>query len=236
MTMTLMNSRTALLMTIIVPTAAAWIYMAIQMNRMDMGVATRFGSFGSFMFSWVVMMSAMMLPGATPAALRFAHVTGSVFAALRFIGSYLVIWALLGIAIYAFYRPHGDADAGVLVVAAGIYELTPLKRICRKRCCGSNCSGFEFGLFCVGSCIGLMLIQVALGFMSLEWMLVITVLCLFQKLLPVRAFIDVPLALLIVGFGLLMIIAPPPVRELVHTKENIMDCAPLYHRNADLLK
>ena len=67
---------------------------------------------------------------------------------------------------------------------------------------------FEFGLNCVGSSIGLMLMQVALGVMSVTWMCVIAVLVLGQKLLPARAAIDVPIALAIIGLGLLIIIAP----------------------------
>ena len=71
-----------------------------------------------------------------------------------------------------------------------MYELTPLKQRCRRRCRESVRSGFEFGLYCVGSSIGLMLMLVALSVMSITWMLVITVLVLAQKLLPPRAALD----------------------------------------------
>src|SRR5262249_58410936 len=47
-----------------------------QMHGMDMGTATRLGSFGFFIAMWVVMMAAMMLPGAAPAVLRRARVSG----------------------------------------------------------------------------------------------------------------------------------------------------------------
>jgi predicted metal-binding membrane protein len=56
---------------------------------------------------------------------------------------------------------------------------------------------------------------VALGVMSLTWMSVIAVLVLAQKLLPARAAIDVPLALAIVGLGLLIVFAPSSVPGLV---------------------
>jgi predicted metal-binding membrane protein len=62
-----------------------------------------------------------------------------------FVGSYLAVWALVGIAVYALYQPHGTFAAGALTVAAGVYELTPLKRDCRRRCRQSVRSGFEFG-------------------------------------------------------------------------------------------
>jgi predicted metal-binding membrane protein len=65
-----------------------------------------------------------------------------------------------------------------------------------------------FGLCCVGSSIGLMAMLVALDVMSLLWMSVVAVLACAQKLLPAKAAIDVPLALAIVGFGLVIVIAP----------------------------
>ena len=45
-----------------------------------------------------------------------------------FVGSYLAVWTLVGVVVYALYRPHGSVAAGVVAVAAGVYELTPLKR------------------------------------------------------------------------------------------------------------
>jgi hypothetical protein len=147
------------------------------------------------------MMAAMMLPGAAPAVLRRARSGGGVRAVPLFIGSYLAVWALPGAAVYALYRPHGPVAAAVAVLAAGVYEVTPLKRHFRRRCRGSVRSGFGFGLCCAGSSIGLMAMLVALGAMSVTWMSVIAVLVLGQKLLPPRAAVDVPVALAIVGLG-----------------------------------
>jgi predicted metal-binding membrane protein len=107
--------------------------------------------------------------------------------------------------VYAVYRPHGSAAAGALTIAAGLYELTPLKRDCRRRCRESVRSGFQFGLYCVGSSIGLMAMLVALGVMSIAWMSVVAALVLAQKLLPPRASVDVPVALAIVGLGILLL-------------------------------
>ena len=195
--------------------AASWVVAVRQMNGMDMGVATELGSFASFIALWVVMMAAVMLPGATPAVLRHAHASGSTRAVLLFVGSYLAVWLLFGVAVYGLYRPHGSLAAGVIVIAAGVYEFTPLKKFFRRRCCENIRSGFEFGLYCVGSSIGLMLMQVALGIMSVTWMSVIAVLVVAQKLLPRRAAIDVPLALAMVGFGVLIVIAPTSVPGLL---------------------
>jgi predicted metal-binding membrane protein len=195
--------------------AASWGIVVWQMHGMDMGVATRLGSFASFIAVWIVMMAAMMLPGAGPAVLRRAQAGGGVRAVPPFIGSYLAVWALVGAAVYALYRPHGSAAAGVIAIAAGAYEFTPLKRHFRRRCRDSVRSGFGFGLCCAGSSIGLMLLLVALGVMSIFWMSVIAVLVLAQKLLPAKAAVDVPLALAIVGLGIWIVLAPSSVPGLM---------------------
>ena len=195
--------------------AACWVIAVRQMNGMDMGVATRLGSFGSFVALWVAMMAAMMLPGAVPAVLRRARASSRLRAVPLFVGSYLAVWTLVGFAVYALYRPHGSFAAGTVAFAAGVYEFTPIKQHSRRRCRESRGSGFEFGLYCVGSSIGLMLILVALGLMSIAWMTVIAAVVLAQKLLPANAAIDVPLALAIVGLGVLIVIAPSSVPGLM---------------------
>src|SRR5262249_30081542 len=105
----------------------SWVVAVRQMSGMDMGVATGLGPFAFSVVLWVVMMAAMMLPGAAPAVLRRAHIGGRVRAVPLF-----------------------------------VYELTPLKQHLRRRCHDSVGSGFEFGLYCLGSSIGLMLTFVAL--------------------------------------------------------------------------
>jgi predicted metal-binding membrane protein len=206
---------TAAALTATLGVAAASCVVAVrQMHGMDMGVATRLGSFGFFVTVWVSMMAAMMLPGAAPAVLRHAHTSGRLGTVPLFVGSYLAVWALVGVAVYPLYRPHGTIAAGAVAIGAGIYEFTPLKQRFRRRCRGSVRSGVEFGLYCVGSSIGLMLILVALSVMSVTWMSVIAVLVLAQKLLPAKAAIDVPLALAIVGLGILIVIAPSSVPGL----------------------
>jgi predicted metal-binding membrane protein len=178
--------------------AASWVVVIRQTNGMDMGVATELGSFASFIGYWVPMMTAMMLPGAAPALLRGARVRSLPL----FVGSYLAVWTLVGLAVYAVYRPHGSFAAGALTVTAGLYELTWFKRACRRRCQGQVRSGFEFGLVCVGSSIGLMVMLVALGIMSITWMSLIAALVLAQKLLPEHRAVDVPVAVAIVAVGI----------------------------------
>jgi predicted metal-binding membrane protein len=194
--------------------AASWVVAVRQMNGMDMGVATDLGSLQVFVAVWASMMAAMMLPGSAPAVSRHAHVSGRVHAAPLFVGSYLAVWILVGVAVYASYRPHGTSAAGAVVIAAGVYELMPLKQRFRRRCRESVRSGLGFGIYCVGSSIGLMLMLVALGPMSVTWMSVIAVLVLAQKLLPPRAFVDAPLALTIIAIGILVVVAPSSIPGL----------------------
>jgi predicted metal-binding membrane protein len=208
-------SRTAATLTSTLGLATAcWVVAVRKMSGMDMGAATDLGSFVFFIAVWVPMMAAMMLPGALPAVSRFIRVNGRAFAAPLFAGSYLAVWTLVGVAVYVLYQPHSTFAAGALMIAAGVYELTPLKRDCRRRCFTSVRSGFQFGLYCVGSSIGLMLRLVALGVMSATWMFVIAVLVLAQKLLPAKAAFDVPLGRAIVGLGVLVVIAPSSVPGL----------------------
>ena len=206
---------TALALVATLGVAAVSSVMAVRlMNGMDTGVATRLGSFAFFIAVWVSMTAAMMLPGAAPAVLRRAQASGRLRTLPLFVGSYLVVWTLVGAALYAVYRPHGTLAAGAVVIAAGLYELTPLKQRFRQRCQEMVRSGFEFGLYCVGSSLGLMLMLRALGVMSGTWMAVVAVLVLAQKLLPAKAAIDVPLALVIVGLGIVTVLAPSSVPGL----------------------
>ena len=195
--------------------AAAWVVAVRQMSGMDMGVATRLGSFAFFTGLWVTMMAAMMLPGAVPAVVRRVQASRRVRGVPLFLGSYLAVWALVGVAVYALYRPHGVVVAGAIVIAAGAYEFTPLKQHFRRRCQESTGSGLGYGLCCLGSSIGLMVMLVALSVMSVIWMSVIAVLALGQKLLPANAAVDVPLALAIVGLGILIVLAPASVPGLM---------------------
>ncbi len=194
--------------------AASWLVVVWQMQGMDMGVATTLGSFGSFLALWVSMMAAMMLPGAVPAAIRHARARRRAGAVPPFVASYLAVWTLAGVVVYPLYRPHGALAAGLIAVAAGAYELTRLKRHFRRRCREDLRSGLELGVYCVGSSIGLMLMLLALGPMSITWMSAITAVVVLQKLRPPTATIDLPLALATAGFGVLVLVAPAVVPGL----------------------
>jgi predicted metal-binding membrane protein len=182
--------------------AVGWSLAVPRMGGMDMGMATTLGSFPFFLSVWVPMMAAMMLPGTAPSALRVAAGSRRYLDVPRYVASYLGVWSLAGVLVYALYRPHGTAIAGALTVAAGIYELTPIKGQFRRICRDRSMRGWELGLCCLGSTGGLMLVMVALGAMSLTWMAALAGVVLVQKFVAPRAAIDVPVGLAIVALGL----------------------------------
>jgi predicted metal-binding membrane protein len=154
----------------------------------------------------VLMMAAMMLPSAVPA---IAHRNrdgraATLASAFGFAFAYLAVWALVAVAIWAVYAPPSDTTAGALLLAAGGYELTPLKRKCRRRCRERVRSGVRYGVYCLGSSVGLMLVLVAVDVMSVPLMVAIAGAVLAQKLYPPIPAVDVPIALATAGAGLLL--------------------------------
>jgi predicted metal-binding membrane protein len=207
------TAATAAVVTTLALAAVSWVVAIDRMDGMDMGVGTALGSFAFFIGAWIPMMAAMMLPGAAPAVGR-ARSDGSALAVPLFLCSYLAVWTLVGIGVYAVYEPHGTTVAGALTIAAGLYELTPLKSLFRRNCREDGLSGLQFGLLCVGSSIGLMVMFVALGVMSVTWMVVVAAAVVFQKLVRPILAVDVLLGLAIVGLGILVILGPSSVPGL----------------------
>jgi predicted metal-binding membrane protein len=162
--------------------AVAWVLVAQEMAGMDEGPATDLGAAGWFLGIWVLMMAAMMLPSTVRVA------PGVLFAV-----GYLAIWTVFGVAAYLLFRgwdDRGTTAAGVLVVAAGIYELTPLKQAALRRCRRPHESetpfgaGLAHGVDCVVSSGGLMVVLFALGVMSLFWMALVAAAIFAEKVLP----------------------------------------------------
>jgi predicted metal-binding membrane protein len=184
---------------------ASWIVAVQRMEGMDMGVATELGSLWFFFAVWILMMAAMMLPGTVPALRRLVG-SASNARVLRFPASYLAVWTLIGFLVYAVYRPHGTTTAALITVAAGLYEVTPLKRVCRRRCRETLRSGFAFGAYCLGSSIGWMAMLLALGPMSVTWMAIVALIVSFQKLAPPAPVLDGLLALGMCGLGIALVL------------------------------
>jgi predicted metal-binding membrane protein len=126
-------------------------------------------------------MAAMMLPGALPAIARSAHAGHTPFAGPRFAASYLAVWFAAGLATFAVYQPPRTSVTVAVVGAAVLYELTPAAHACRRRCRAECRSGTRFGLWCIGSSLGLMATFVALDPMSLPLMCLAGTIAMVQK-------------------------------------------------------
>ena len=168
---------------------------------------------------WSVMMIGMMIPSAAPVILLFARVQRRKLAdhapAVRiaaFTAGYLLIWTLFSLFATGLQwaltelrllSPMMESTnqflgAGVLL-AAGIYQLTPLKLACLKQCqspmgfltghwkdgpLGSLSMGIEHGIFCLGCCWLLMALLFVGGVMNLIWVAVIATFVLLEKVVP----------------------------------------------------
>jgi predicted metal-binding membrane protein len=221
----------------------AWIIVLERMRGMDAGPGTDLGAFGWYVGIWVTMMAAMMLPSVAPMVLVFARISRERAARGRevvptwlFLAGYLATWTAYGVLAYGVYRALDHVDLGLLhwdrggpyvagaaLAAAGIYELTPLKRVCLRHCrgplhfilgawrpgaTGAVSMGIEHGLFCVGCCWGLMLALFALGVMSVTWMVVIGALIFAEKVLPAGEWFARVVAVVLVAAGIWIAVSP----------------------------
>jgi predicted metal-binding membrane protein len=197
----------------------AWAVTVERMQGMDTGPGTDLGGLGWYLGIWVTMTAAMMLPSEAPAALLVARLRRGL-PTLLFLAGYLAVWTAYGLAAYALFRfvtsfdtgwlawdEAGPYVAGAAIVAAGVYELTPLKRLSLRHCRSPHLegpaarSGLANGLHCVGSSGGLMVVLFALGVMSVVWMVVVAGVIFAEKVLPqgLRLTRAVAIALLVLG-------------------------------------
>jgi predicted metal-binding membrane protein len=195
---------------------------------------------GPFLLTWVVMMTAMMLPAAAPVTLaidRWARRTGrSPLATIGFIAGYLADWAVAGLGAYAVlaglehrYPSPGPAAVragAVLLVVAGIWQLTPLKHACLRQCqsplaflaastarltrggLGNVQAGIRLGAFCLGCCWSLMLVLVLLGMMNLAWMALVTAVVSAERLLPSGRIVAAAAAAALIASGAVLFAVP----------------------------
>jgi predicted metal-binding membrane protein len=226
-----------------------WIVTVERMRGMDAGPGTDLGGLGWYLGIWVTMMAAMMFPSVAPMVAVFHRVSSqraerglAAVPTWLFVLSYLAAWTAYGLAAYGVYRAvmaavsdwldwdrAGRYVAGGAIAAAGLYELTPLKRICLRHCRsplhfviggwrhgrrGAVRMGIEHGGYCVGCCSGLMVVLFALGVMSLLWMAVVAALVFAQKLVPRGERLTGVFAAVLVAAGVWVAAAPGSVPGL----------------------
>jgi predicted metal-binding membrane protein len=222
--------RTAILL--VVAAAVAWAVTVERMRGMDAGPGTDLGSLGWYLGIWVTMTAAMMLPSAVPAAAQVARAARRNLTIL-FGAGYLAVWTVYGLAAYGLYRLLSSIDtgwlawdvrgawvAGAVIVGAGLYELTPVKRRSLRRCRGARHperplrSGLAHGLDCVTCSGGLMAVLFVLGVMSLFWMALVAVAIFAEKVLPHGARLATALAVTLVLLGVWVGVSPVSVPGL----------------------
>jgi predicted metal-binding membrane protein len=218
--------------------ALGWWWTGARMRGMDNGPWTGLGSFGWFLGVWIVMMTAMMFPSVSPTVALYSKMTRqrSPLLPLSFAAGYLLVWAAAGVAAFAIavalnsvsgdlfaWEHAGRWTAGGTLIAAAVYELTPLKDVCLGKCrsplgallgswrdglSGALRMGAKNGAWCVGCCWALMASLFALGLMSLTWMAVVAGLIAFEKTVPWRRLATYGTAAVLLALGLLVLTAP----------------------------
>jgi len=186
----------------------AWAYTVAQADSMG-GMAMGLGPWESFAGTWVIMMAAMMLPSALPLIFEFARDAEGrrawpVATALLAL-TYLAVWLAFGLACYVAYLaigmpwPNQNRVGGAVLVLAGLYALTPLKRASQARCrelCALHgplpfnlmrsalVAGVRYGLSCAGCSAGLMIAMVLIGMSNLLAAILLAGVVLVYKLAP----------------------------------------------------
>jgi predicted metal-binding membrane protein len=227
---------------LLIAAAIAWAVTFDRMQGMDMGPGTDLGGVGWFIVVWATMMAAMMLPSLTPMAAASSageRGAGSIATVTLFAAGYLLVWAAAGLLAYALvegvrhldlgflaWDEGGPYVAGGVIVAAAVYELTPLKARCLRHCrepellrhrqgaAGALGMGVEQGCFCFGSSWALMAALFALGVMSIGWMVLIAGLVAIEKLAPWVTSSRGTVAVLLAVLGIAVMFFPDQVPGL----------------------
>lgn len=230
---------------------AAWAITDRLMRGMDAGPGTDPGALGFYVTAWVVMMAAMMIPSTLPMVLMYRLISTRrrergrltpVAGTTLFVAGYLTSWSMFGLVAYALFQllaafsldllawnRGGPYVAGAVIVAAGVYQLTPAKNACLTKCrgpldfvldhwhdgwVGAVKMGAIHGAWCAGCCWALMAALFALGVMSVSWMAFIAAMIAVEKLLPWRTFATRGIGAVLVTLGLAVALLPNHVPGL----------------------
>ncbi len=242
-------SHALLAIALLVLAGVGWAVTDARMRGMDAGPGTDLGTLGFYTTAWVVMMAAMMFPSILPMTLTYARVesgrrsrgrqAGSTTA---FVAGYLLSWTAFGLGAYTLFdgikalsiddlrwSRGGGYVAGGVIVAAALYQLTPAKDACLKRCrgplqflteewrdgwLGALKMGLLHGAWCVGCCWALMAALFAVGVMSVGWMIFVSLVIAAEKLLPARRATSAAAAAVLLALGLGVALWPAQVPGL----------------------
>jgi len=247
------RARLGLVALLFVLAAIAWWSTVDRMRGMDDGPGTDLGALAWFVGVWVVMMAAMMLPSVSPTVALFSRMTRgrAPLEPLAFTSGYLLTWTAAGLLAFAVSDVGGGllADdlswsgggrwlAGGILVAAAVYEVTPLKDVCLGKCrsplgfllgswrgglSGALQMGAKHGAWCVGCCWALMAALFALGVMSIAWMALVSALIAAEKTLPWDRVVTYGTATILLVLGVLLVAAPDAIPGLTIPGGGSMD-------------
>ncbi|MEO7360882.1 MAG: DUF2182 domain-containing protein [Gemmatimonadaceae bacterium] len=216
--------------------------MAMGMGSNSMGMSMpnmnpwQLGDIVLTFMMWSVMMIAMMSPSAAPMTLMFARVhrerhraQSAAPTATVFLLGYLALWTVFsagatllqhGLHAAALLSPQmmrvTPVLGGVLLLAAGVYQFTPLKRACLSRCRtplgfliaewrdgmkGALVMGWRHGMYCVGCCWLLMTLLFVAGVMNLLWVALIALSVLAEKVIPNGEWVSRIIGLISITWG-----------------------------------
>jgi predicted metal-binding membrane protein len=242
--LTAVRARWGLVALLLALAALSWWSTAGRMDGMNDGPWTAFGAFGWFLGVWVVMMAAMMLPSLAPTVALYSRMSRarSPVSPLLFTAGYLVVWGAAGALAFALatagrgilgdvlaWDRAGRWAAGVTLLVAAAYEVTPLKDVCLGKChsplgfllgawrdgpAGALKMGARHGGWCLGCCWALMASLLALGVMSVAWMAFVAVLIAVEKTLPWQRVATYGTAALLLVLGALVLASPDAVPGL----------------------
>ncbi|HZQ38461.1 MAG TPA: DUF2182 domain-containing protein, partial [Dehalococcoidia bacterium] len=196
-----------------------------------------------FLATWVAMMAAMMFPASAPMILAFARVhagrreRGRPFVPVWiFTGAYLLVWTGAGLIAYVlatgadslsdrspWLMDHAAQIGGVVLVLAGLYQLSPLKDRCLSKCRsplsfiatswrdgrgGAVRMGLEHGLYCLGCCWLLFALLFPLGVMNIGAMALLTAVVFAEKALPFGRLLVRAVAVALLFWGVVVLVWP----------------------------
>ena len=214
--------------------------MDMNMGSNNMNMGWSFSMAISMFLMWWLMMIAMMTPSAAPTLLLFHNLkrlgserNRALYYTYFFLSGYLIVWALFSLIaciLHKFFDNSSITDigmmqirsiqfSGTLLIAAGIYQFTPLKNACLEKCRtpidflssnnrkgsqGSFIMGAHHGLFCLGCCWALMALLFVGGVMNLFWITGLALYVLIEKIIIKARWLDKIMGLILIVFGIFL--------------------------------
>jgi predicted metal-binding membrane protein len=239
----LRRQRNLVLASLLVLAALCWLVVVRQATGTMPAAGFTMGlTLPVFMVAWVAMMIAMMFPTAAPMIVMFATVSAGKRQRAEpfvptwiFVAAYLVIWVGFGVVAYAaaagigalamgsaWVMDNAARLGGAVLVAGGLYQLTPLKNVCLAKCRsplsflltswrdgygGAFVTGLRHGAYCLGCCWLLFAILFPLGVMNVAAMVGLTVLIFAEKSLPQGAAIARVAGVALIVYGAVVLVS-----------------------------